>query len=152
MQKILKKGSFYKIVGCVEIDSNEEPIKSSTELCIRIDGIHVIKEEDLLEHLEEDGNIDFFEVETNEKYLSDEYYIDYEVTLFGSLENRDFEGRVGNDGEYVEITDSKEISLLLKTLSNIKDLNEIIESDINLKDDISKAKNYINSKDKLINK
>lgn len=35
---------------------------------------------------------------------------------------------------------------------NIKDLNEIIESDINLKDDISKAKNYINSKDKLINK
>ena len=35
---------------------------------------------------------------------------------------------------------------------NIKDLNEIIESDINLKDDISKAKNYINSKDILINK
>ena len=29
---------------------------------------------------------------------------------------------------------------------------ELSESDINLKDDISKAKNYINSKDKLINK
>ena len=114
--KILKKGCFYKIIGCVEIDIDEQPVEGSTELCTRVDGIYVINEEDIDDDLEVGQELNYFEVDSNEEYLTEELDIQYDITVFGSLENRDFEGTLGNDGEYMKITNPEEISKLEKTL------------------------------------
>ena len=106
--RILKKNHYYKVLDSqqvIDVD-NEDAIDPSSEfIYIKVLDISVAKYSDC-ENLNPGDEIPSVEIDSNEKYLdNDEYWLGYDLEVWGDFESSNFEGALGEDGEYEEITD-----------------------------------------------
>lgn len=117
--RILKKGCCYKVLdsqqfkddadGCFSsIEELEEMIDENSDfIYIKIISMGISKNEDIMhDNIKVGDIIPSVEIESNEEYLDNEdYFLSYEIEVWGNFHNSCFQGCLAETGEYEKVTD-----------------------------------------------